>query len=166
MSGAIAYINNVWNKFAPGFPLDYKFMDETYSAMYKAEERLASLIWIFTIMAILVGCMGLFGLASFSAEQRTKEIGIRKVLGASLFNIVGLLSKSFVRLVVISSLLAFPIAWWAMNKWLEDYTYRIEIGWWVFVVAGVAALLVALLTVSFQAIKAAVANPVKSLRTE
>ncbi|HZH36146.1 MAG TPA: FtsX-like permease family protein, partial [Flavisolibacter sp.] len=166
MSGAIAYINNVWNKFSPSYPLDDKFMDETYSAMYKAEERLASLIWIFTIMAILVGCMGLFGLAAFSAEQRTKEIGIRKVLGASLFNIVGLLSKSFVRLVVISSLLAFPIAWWAMNKWLEGYTYRIEIGWWVFVVAGVAALLVALLTVSFQAIKAAVANPVKSLRTE
>jgi putative ABC transport system permease protein len=166
VAGTIAYINNVWNKFSPGYPLDYKFMDETYGAMYKAEEKLASLIWIFTIMAIIVGCMGLFGLAAFSAEQRTKEIGIRKVLGASLFNIVGLLSKSFVRLVIISSLLAFPIAWWAMNKWLEDYTYRIQIGWWVFLVAGLAALAVALLTVSFQAIKAAVANPVKSLRTE
>ena len=166
MSTAIAHINNVWNKFSPGYPLDYKFMDETYGAMYKSEERLASLIWIFTIMAIVVGCLGLFGLAAFSAEQRTKEIGIRKVLGASLFNIVGLLSKSFVVMVVVSCLLAFPIAWWAMNKWLEDYTYRIEIGWWVFLVAGLAALLVALLTVSFQAIKAAVANPVKSLRTE
>ena len=140
-------------------------MDETYDKMYQSEEKLGSLIWIFTIMAIFVGCMGLFGLAAFSAEQRTKEIGIRKVLGASMFNIVGLLSKSFVRLVLISSLLAFPVAWWAMNKWLQDFSYRITIGWWVFVVAGAAALLIALLTVSFQAIKAAVANPVKSLRT-
>jgi putative ABC transport system permease protein len=166
ISNTIAYINQVWNKFSPGYPLDYKFMDETFGTMYKGEERLASLIWIFTIMAIIVGCMGLFGLAAFSAEQRTKEIGIRKVLGADVFNIVGLLSKSFVRLVLISSLLAFPIAWWAMNKWLEDFSYRIAISWWVFVLAAAAALLVAMLTVSYQAIKSAVANPVKSLRSE
>ncbi len=166
MANTIAYINEVWNKFSPGYPLDYKFMDETYGAMYKAETRLASLIWIFTIMAIVVGCMGLFGLAAFSAEQRTKEIGIRKVLGAGIFNIVALLSKSFVRLVALSFLLAFPIAWWAMSKWLEDFSYRVTISWWVFVVAAAAAVLVALLTVSFQAIKAAVANPVKSLRTD
>ncbi|HEV7334202.1 MAG TPA: ABC transporter permease [Flavisolibacter sp.] len=166
MSNTIAYINEVWNKFSPGYPLDYKFMDETYGQMYKAEEKMASLIWIFTIMAIVVGCMGLFGLAAFSAEQRTKEIGIRKVLGAGVFNIVGLLSKSFVRLVIVSSLLAFPIAWWAMNKWLEDFSYRVAISWWVFVIAAGAALLVALITVSFQAVKAAVADPVKSLRTE
>jgi len=166
IGNTLAYIKNVWNRFSPAFPLDYKFMDETYGTMYAAEEKLGSLIWIFTIMAIVVGCMGLFALAAFNAEQRTKEIGIRKVLGAGTLNIFGLLSKSFVRLVLLSSLLAFPVAWWAMNKWLQDFSYRITIGWWVFVVAGVAALLVALVTVSYQAIKAAVANPVKSLRTE
>ncbi len=117
-------------------------------------------------MAIFIGCMGLFGLAAFSAEQRIKEIGIRKVLGASVLSITALLSKGFVRLVLISSLIAFPIAWWAMNKWLEDFSYRISVTWWVFVVAGAAALLIALITVSFQAIKAAVSNPVKNLRTE
>jgi putative ABC transport system permease protein len=162
----IAYITNTWNAFAPGYPLDYKFIDDSYTKMYKAEESLGSLIWIFTIMAIFIGCMGLFGLAAFSAEQRIKEIGIRKVLGASVFNITALLSKSFVRLVLISSLIAFPVAWWVMTKWLEDYEYRIAISWWVFVLAGVVALTIALLTVGFQAIKAAVANPVKSLRTE
>ncbi len=166
VSNTLAFIQATWNKFSPGYPIDYKFMDETYATMYKAEEKLASLIWIFTIMAIVVGCMGLFGLAAFSAEQRTKEIGIRKVLGANVLNIVGLLSKNFVLLVVLSSLIAFPIAWYAMNNWLEDFSYRVNIGWWVFAIAGLAALLVALLTVSFQAIKAAVANPVKSLRTE
>jgi putative ABC transport system permease protein len=117
-------------------------------------------------MAIVVGCMGLFGLAAFSAEQRTKEIGIRKVLGASMLNIMGLLSRTFVRLILIASLIAFPVAWWAMNKWLQDFPYRINISWWVFAVAAIAAVVIALLTVSFQAIKAAVANPVKSLRTE
>ncbi len=166
MKNTIAFINNTWNKFSPGYPLDFKFMDDTYGKMYKAEENLGSLIWIFTIMAIFIGCMGLFGLAAFSAEQRIKEIGIRKVLGASVLSITALLSKGFVRLVLISSLIAFPIAWWAMNKWLEDFSYRITISWWVFLVAGIAALLIALITVSFQAIKAAVANPVKNLRAE
>ena len=134
--------------------------------MYVGEEKLASLLWIFTIMAIVVGCMGLFGLAAFSAEQRTKEIGIRKVLGASMLDIMGLLSKTFVVLIIIASLVAFPIAWWAMNKWLEDFPYRVNISWWVFGIAAVAALIIALITVSFQSIKAATANPVKSLRTE
>jgi putative ABC transport system permease protein len=110
--------------------------------------------------------MGLFGLAAFSAEQRTKEIGIRKVLGAGVFNIVGLLSKTFIKLVLIASVIAFPIAWWTMNNWLEDFPYRINIGWWVFGIAAAAALAIALITVSFQAIKTAIANPVKSLRTE
>lgn len=166
LQSTIAYVTSVWNKFSPGYPLDYKFMDETYGKMYKNEEKLASLLWIFTIMAIVVGCLGLFGLAAFSAEQRTKEIGIRKVLGASVFNIMGLLSKSFVIMVLIASVAAFPVAWWAMNKWLADFPYRVEISWWVFVIAVVAALLVALITVSFQSIKAATTNPVKSLRTE
>jgi putative ABC transport system permease protein len=117
-------------------------------------------------MAIFVGCIGLFGLAAFSAEQRVKEIGIRKVLGASVMGIVSMLSKSFLKPVVIASLIAFPIAWWAMSKWLEDFPYRVNISWWVFALAAIAALVIALLTVSFQAIKAAVSNPVKSLRTE
>ena len=132
----------------------------------KQNAKLSDLLWIFTVMAIVVGCMGLFGLAAFSAEQRTKELGIRKVLGASAFDIVGLLSKNFLLLVVISSALAFPIAWWRMNKWLEDFPYRVNITWWVFGIAIIAALAIALLTISFQAIKAALANPVKSLRTE
>jgi putative ABC transport system permease protein len=134
--------------------------------MYSSEERLSSLLWIFAVMAIVVGCMGLFGLAAFSAEQRTKEIGIRKVLGANMFDIMGLLSKSFVVLVVIASLIAFPVAWWAMNSWLDNFPYRVAISWWIFGIAAVAALLVALITVSIQSVKAATANPVKSLRTE
>jgi len=117
-------------------------------------------------MAIFVGCMGLFGLAAFSAEQRIKEIGIRKVLGASVTSIAAMLSGNFLKPVFIASLIGFPVAWWAMNKWLEDFPYRVSISWWVFAIAAIAALLVALITVSFQAIKAAVANPVKSLRTE
>ena len=166
IKNTIAYLNNVWSKFVPSYPLDYKFMDETYATMYKAEGKLSELLWIFTIMAIVVGCMGLFGLAAFSAEQRTKELGIRKVLGANAFDIVGLLSKNFLVLVMIASLIAFPIAWWAMNSWLKDFPYRVSISWWVFGIAIIAAVAVALLTVSFQAIKAALTNPVKSLRTE
>jgi putative ABC transport system permease protein len=162
----IAFISATWNKFSPGFPIDYSFMDESYDKMYKAEEKLGTLLWIFTGMAIVVGCMGLFALAALSAQQRRKEIGIRKVLGAGVGSIIGLLSIRFMKLVLIASLLAFPIAWWAMNKWLDDFSYRVSISWWIFVVAAVAALLIAMLTVSFQAIKAAVANPVISLRSE
>ena len=166
ISNTIAFINDLWNRFSPGYPLDYNFMDETYGKMYESEQKLASLLWLFTIMAIVVGCMGLFALAAFSAEQRTKEIGIRKVLGASVLNIVSLLSKTFIKLVLIASIIAFPIAWWAMNNWLEDFPYRVSISWWVFGIAAVAAVGIALLTVSFQAIKAAVMNPVRSLRSE
>ena len=166
IKSTLGFIKNTWNKFSPGYPLDYKFMDETYGAMYNNEEKLASLLFIFTGMAILVGCLGLFGLAAFSAEQRVKEIGIRKVLGASVFNIMGLLSKNFIKLVLVASVIAFPVAWWAMNKWLADFPYRVTISWWVFAIAAVAALAIALITVSFQSIKAATTNPVKSLRTE
>lgn len=166
LQNTLSFIKSAWNKFSPDYPLDYNFLDENFDKMYKSEDKLSSLLWIFTAMAIFVGCMGLFGLAAFSAEQRTKEIGIRKVLGASVMSIVTMLSKSFLRPVFIASVLAFPAAWWAMNKWLEDFPYRVNISWWVFVIAGVAALLTALLTVSYQAIKAAIANPVKSLRTE
>lgn len=166
IQNTLTHITNAWNKFAPGYPIDYKFIDETYGAMYNAEGKLSDLLWIFTVMAIIVGCMGLFGLAAFSAEQRTKELGIRKVLGANAFDIVGLLSKNFLFLVVIASLIAFPLAWWKMNDWLKDFPYRVNISWWIFGGAIVAALAIALVTVSFQAIKAAIANPVKSLRTE
>lgn len=162
----INHIKGLWNQFVPEYPLDYKFMDETYGKMYMGEKKLSDLLWIFAIMAILVGCMGLFGLAAFSAEQRTKEIGIRKVLGANVFQIIGLLSKSFVILVMISALIAFPLAWWAMNSWLEDFPYRVAISWWIFGIAIIAALVIALVTVGLQSLKVATANPVKSLRTE
>jgi putative ABC transport system permease protein len=141
-------------------------MDETYGKMYLSEEKLSQLLWIFTVMAILIGCMGLFALAAFSAEQRIKEIGIRKILGASVLNLTGLLAKNFLALVLIASLIAFPVAWWAMNNWLEDFPYRVNISWWVFAATGIASLLIALITVSFQAVKAALSNPVKNLRTE
>jgi putative ABC transport system permease protein len=166
INNTISYINNTWKKFSPEYPLDYKFMDESYGNMYKSEEKLSALLWIFAIMAIIVGCMGLFGLAAFSAEQRKKEIGIRKVLGANAMNIMGLLSKNFLLLVGIAAVIAFPVAWWAMNNWLQDFPYRITISWWVFGIALIAALGIALLTVSFQSVKAALSNPVKSLRTE
>ena len=162
----IAYVNRIWNQFSPGYPLAYQFLDESYDTMYRSEEKLGSLLWAFTAMAIIIGCMGLFALAALSAEQRIKEIGIRKVLGASIFNIIRLLSARFLLLVLISSFIAFPIAWWAMNNWLDDFPYRTNISIWVFVVAAVAAVFIALITVSFQAIKAAMANPVKSLRAE
>jgi putative ABC transport system permease protein len=166
VKSTIAFINTTWNKFSPGYPLDYKFMDETYGKMYASEDKLGKLFWIFTMMAIVVGCMGLFALAAFSAEQRVKEIGIRKVLGASVFSILGLLSKRFIILVLLASLIAFPVAWWAMNKWLEDFPYRVSVSWWVFAIAALSAVIIALITVSFQSIRAAIANPVKSLRTE
>jgi putative ABC transport system permease protein len=166
MKNTIAFIQNTWNAFSPGYPLDYKFMDETFGKMYLSEEKLSRLLWIFTVMAILIGCMGLFALAAFSAEQRIKEIGIRKVLGASVVNLTALLARNFLRLVLVASLLAFPVAWWAMQSWLEDFPYRVNISLWVFVATGVASLLIALVTVSFQAVKAALANPVKNLRTE
>ncbi|MDB5251148.1 MAG: FtsX-like permease family protein [Flaviaesturariibacter sp.] len=162
----IAYVGGLWNRFAPGYPLEYSFLDESYGKMYQSEEKLGSLLWVFTLMAVIVGCMGLFALAAFSAEQRTKEIGIRKVLGASVLTIMGLMSRSFVKLVLIAALVAFPIAWWAMHNWLSDFPYRVAISWWIFAVATLAAVMVAFLTVSFQAVKVATANPVKSLRTE
>jgi putative ABC transport system permease protein len=166
IKNTIAYINSTWQKFSPGYPLDFTFMDETYGKLYAAEEKLGTLLWIFTLMAIVVGCMGLFALAALSAGQRTKEIGIRKVLGASVFSIIALLSKNFLLLVAIAALIAFPVAWWTMNNWLNDFPYRISFSWWIFPVAGLLALIIALATICFQAIKAAMANPVKSLRTE
>jgi putative ABC transport system permease protein len=147
-------------------PFLYSFLDEDFNNLYKGEQRTGSMFTTFAALAIFIACLGLFGLAVYSAEQRTKEIGIRKVLGASVSGIISLLSKDFIRLVIVSIIIATPVAWWAMNKWLQTFAYRINISWWIFLVAGVIAILIAVITVSFQAIKAAVSNPVKSLRTE
>lgn len=166
LSNTISFVTSIWNKFSPDYPLDYKFLDENFNEMYKSEDKLRTLLSIFTAMAIFVGCMGLFGLSAFSAEQRLKEIGIRKVLGASVLDIVAMLSKNFLKPVFIASVLAFPIAWWAMKNWLENFPYRVNISWWLFGIAAIAALVIALITVSFQSIKAATSNPVKSLRSE
>jgi putative ABC transport system permease protein len=164
--GVVTQIKNKWKAIAPSQPFDYSFMDEQFNNLYTTEQQTGRIFITFAILAILIACLGLFGLATYAAEQRTKEIGIRKVLGASVSNIAGMLSKDFLKLVIISAAIAFPVAWWAMNKWLEDFAYRVSIGWWVFCAAGILALLIALLTVSFRAIKAALMNPVKSLRTE
>ena len=162
----VTKIENTWKTMAPGKPFSYQFMDEAYDNMYRVEQRTGKLGLTLAIIAIVIACLGLFGLATYTAEQRIKEIGVRKVLGATISDIVTMLSKNFMVLVLISSALAIPVAWWAMNKWLEDFAYRINIGWWIFFAAGVIALLIALITVSSQAIRAALANPVKSLRTE
>jgi putative ABC transport system permease protein len=162
----IAQIRNKWQSMVPGQLFDYSFMDDEFNELYATEQRTGQLFITFAVLAILIGCLGLFGLVTYSAEQRTKEIGIRKVLGASVGNITGMLSKDFLKLVVISWLIAFPIAWYAMNKWLQDFAYRVSISWWVFASAGIFALIIALLTISSKAIKAAVANPAKSLKSE
>ncbi len=159
-------INTSWHKLNPNEPFEYSFLDEDFQKNYDAENRLSAIVGYFTTIAILISCLGLFGLATFSAEQRTKEIGVRKVLGASVAGIVALLSKDFLKLVAISIVIASPLAWWIMHKWLQDFAYRTKISWTVFVITTVAALLIALITISFQAIRAAISNPVKSLRTE
>jgi putative ABC transport system permease protein len=162
----LAKIEAVWNKNLPSVPFEYQFLDDVVQNQYESEVTLGNIINSFTLMAILISSLGLFGLASFSAEQRSKEIGIRKVLGASVSGIVQLLSKDFLKLVLISFVIATPIAWWAMNKWLQGFNYRVAITWWMFAMAGIIAILIALITVSFQALKAAVSNPTKSLRSE
>jgi putative ABC transport system permease protein len=162
----VAQAEAKWKTLAPGIPFSYRFMSDSFDEMYRSEQRAGTIAMVFAVLAVFIACLGLFGLATYMAEQRNKEIGIRKVLGASVSNVVTMLSKEFLLLVLIASILAFPVAWWAMNKWLQDFEYRINISVWVFVIAAVLALLIALATVSFQAIKAALANPVKSLRTE
>jgi putative ABC transport system permease protein len=162
----IAHLESTWRQFLPDRPFEYNFLDEQLAALYESEQKQGILFTIFSGLAIFIGCLGLFGLVAFTIEQRNKEIGIRKVLGASVAGIVSLFSKDFLKLVLIANLIAWPVAWWAMSKWLEDFAYSIEIGPWVFIAAAGLALSIALLTVSFQAIKAALANPIKSLRTE
>ena len=166
VSGVLNTIKKTWQSLNPAEPFEYSFLDEDFQKNYATEDRRAAMVSFFTTIAILISCLGLFGLAAFSAEQRTKEIGIRKVLGASVANIVGLLSKDFIKLVVIALFLAAPIGWYFMNKWLEDFAYRINIGWWMFGVAGLLAIFIAFATISLHAIKAALTNPIKNLRTE
>ena len=163
---ALASMETVFKKFNPRFPFKYYFTDEEFANNYKAENTVSKLSNYFAFLAIFISCLGLFGLAAFTAEQRTKEIGIRKVLGASVTSLVGMLSKDFIQLVLISAVIAFPVSWYFLKGWLEKYQYRIGFEWWYFVVALVAAVTIALLTVSFQAIRAALINPVKSLKTE
>lgn len=166
LDASITKIGSVMKSDNPGVPFEYKFIDQQFEQLFKTETLIGKLSSVFSILAILISCLGLFGLAAYTAERRTKEIGIRKVLGASAQNLAGQLSVDFLKLVLISCLIAFPFAWWVMNDWLEGYAYRIQINWSIFLFAGSLAVLIALITVGFQAIKAAMANPVKSLRTE
>jgi putative ABC transport system permease protein len=165
-SKSIAEIENIWNSMAPGQPFDYQFMDEAFYSTYNSEQKLSQIFFIFTILSIFIACLGLFGLAAFNAEKRTKEIGVRKVLGATVSQISYRLTVDFLKLVGVAILISLPLGWFAMNKWLEDFSYRIEIGLGVFVLAAVLAIVVAIVTVSYQSIKAAIVNPVKSLRSE
>ncbi|MFL5748584.1 MAG: ABC transporter permease [Niastella sp.] len=162
----VTQIERLYKELAPGEPFNYTFMDEDFSNIYRTEQRMGVIAISFSSLAILIACLGLFGLAAYAAEQRTKEIGIRKVLGATVSNITTMLSKDFLRLVIVAAVIAFPLAWWVMHSWLQDFAYRTSISWWVFIMAGVVAALIAVFTVSFQTIRAALMNPVKSLRNE
>jgi putative ABC transport system permease protein len=166
LPATVASIKSIYDSFFPGNLFDYYFLDQKFNAQYKNDELFGSAFSIFAGFAIFIACLGLLGLSLFATTQRTKEIGVRKVLGASVSNIVLLLSKDFIRLILIAFVIASPLAWFVMHQWLQDFAYRINIEWWVFALAGLLAVLIAMVTISFQAIKAALANPVKSLRTE
>jgi putative ABC transport system permease protein len=166
VANSLATAARLWNRYNPGFPFEYTFMDEEYANLYKTEQRTGVLFNIFSAIAIIISCLGLLGLATYTAQIMTKEIGIRKVLGASVSSIVTLVSKDFLKLVLLSIAIGSPIAWWAMNKWLQNFVYRIDINWLIFLLAGLMTIGIALITISFQSIKAALANPVKSLRSE
>jgi putative ABC transport system permease protein len=162
----IAQIQALYNKFNPGYLFEFRFQDELYQAQYISEQRVTVISKYFAALAIIISCLGLFGLATFNAEMRTKEIGIRKVLGASVRNIMFMLSRDFVVLIIIAMLIGFPLAWIAMNFWLDGFAYRVNIGADMFIVAGIALVALTLFTVSYQSLKAALTNPVKSLRTD
>ena len=166
MPGALDAARAVWQKFVPETAFDYAFLDESIDAMYRAEERVGTLFNTFAVLAIVISCLGLFGLASFMAERRTKEIGIRKVMGASVSSVVMILTREFTRWILISNLLAWPVAYYFMNRWLHHFVYRISLGLGIFLLAGVMALVIAWLTVSTQSIRAALANPVDAIRYE
>jgi putative ABC transport system permease protein len=162
----LAQVKDKWKSMSPNLQFDYTFMDQDFYALYRSEQRIGKIAIAFTSLAVIIACLGLLGLAAYAAEQRTKEIGIRKVLGANISTIVGMLSKDFIKLVLIAIIIASPLAWWAMHKWLQDFAYHQNIQWWVIAFAGLAAILIAFVTISFQSIKAALTNPVKSLRSE
>jgi ABC-type antimicrobial peptide transport system permease subunit len=166
MQNAIAHMESVYRKFLPGYPMEYHFLDEEFEKQYKSEIIVGQLTNYFSGLGIFIACLGLLGLAMSTAEQRTREIGIRKVLGASVTNLVALLSKDFLKLVVVAFVIATPVAWYLVQTWLGKFAYKIDVHWWIFGIAGLLALLIALLTVSFQSIKSAMTNPVKSLRSE
>jgi putative ABC transport system permease protein len=166
VTGLLTTMEKQWNSFKPDLPFSYTFLDERYNETYKAEQKTGQILGLFAGLTIFVACLGLFGLATFTAEQRTKEIGVRKVLGASVAGIVALLSKDFLKLVSIAIVIALPVSWWMMSRWLQDFAYKIDISWWVLALSGLLSIAVALFTVSFQSIKAALMNPVKSLRSE
>ncbi|HZY35700.1 MAG TPA: FtsX-like permease family protein, partial [Mucilaginibacter sp.] len=165
-TAAIAFIKSTWDSVYPGYPFEYQFLDDHFAEVYKADNQVSQIVGILAGLAIFISCLGLFGLASHSAEKRVKEIGVRKVLGASVQNITLMLSRNFLALVLLANLLAWPAAWFMVHHWLQGYAYRIDIQWWVFLVAAAGSVLIAFCTVSFQSIKAAMANPVKSLRSE
>jgi putative ABC transport system permease protein len=160
------FLKGKWEEFRPEYPFDYSFLDEDYSALYKSEQQLGLIFGLFSSLAVVIACLGLFGLASFSAIQRTKEIGIRKILGASVSGIIALFSKDFLKLIFIANFIAWPLAYYAMSRWLENFAYRTEISAATFIIAGLTAVVIALATISYQSVKTALANPVKSLRHE
>ena len=166
LKSSLAKIESIVKADNPGYPIEFNFVDEQFNQLFKTETLIGKLAGVFAVLAIVISCLGLFGLSAYTAEKRTKEIGIRKVLGASASGLAGLLSKDFLVLVLISCLIAFPLAGLIMHSWLQDFEYRVTINLLIFLIAGLLATLIALITVSFQAIRAAVANPVKSLRTE
>jgi putative ABC transport system permease protein len=162
----LAYLETTWKRVAPGIPYEAHFLDENYNRLYAAEERLGTVMNLFSGIAIVLACLGLFGLSSYAAKQRVKEIGIRKVLGAPVAGLAMLLAGSFVRLAVVAMVIAMPLAAWAMHRWLQDFVYRAEMAWWVFVVAGLMVMVVTLATVSIRAVRTALINPVSNLRSE
>lgn len=166
MQAGLQHIEKVWKEFLPHRPFEYSFLSQQYSQLYSAEQQQGQLFTIFAGLAILIACLGLFGLATFNTLQRVKEIGIRKVLGASVLNIVQLLSREIIILVVIANIIAWPIAWYFMNKWLDTFAYKIGLNIWLYMLAAFAAILIALVTVSSQTIKAAMSNPANTLRYE
>jgi len=163
---SVASIEKIWGKYFPSDPFNYFFLDDSFNRQYKSDELFGSIFTVFALLAILIACFGLSGLSAYNVLQRRKEIGIRKVMGASLQQLLFLLSKDFLRLIVLAFFIAIPITWLVMGKWLDYFAYRINISWWVFVVTGLITIFIAFATISFQALKAAITNPVKSLRTE
>jgi ABC-type antimicrobial peptide transport system permease subunit len=163
---ALAAITKITKDFNTDYPFEYQFADEAYEHMYKSEMQVNALVKYFGLLAVVISCLGLFGMITFNTERRTKEIGIRKVLGASIAGIVRLLSAESLKIIVVSMAVAFPLSYWAITEWMSSFAYKSPIGAWIFIVAGLLMLLVASVTISFQAVKAAIANPVKSLRTE